>query len=83
MLIVCWTALTVVLQVIAGIDAYMKEERKSQDEALYLYCLHRLLVICPYCRIGFEVIDLTEQMNVEWECECCHSTFTEYATHTR
>jgi len=80
--IIAWTALTILCQIIAGIDSYMEQERKEQDEALYMYCLHRTLVICPHCRIAFEVQDLTEQMNVEWHCECCHNDFVEHATHT-
>lgn len=65
------------------VDAYMAQERKKQDEALYLYCVNRTLVICPHCRIAFEVRDLAEQMNVEWHCECCGAEFIEYATHTK
>lgn len=83
MIILCWTAVTLSLHVITCVDSYMEKQRKEQDEALYPYCLNRLLVICPHCRIGFEVQDLSEQMNVEWHCECCHRDFVEYATHTR
>jgi hypothetical protein len=81
-IIACWTISVVILQLIAGVDTYMAEKRKEQDEALYMYCLHRTLVICTHCRIAFEVQDLTEQMNIEWHCECCHNDFTEYATHS-
>jgi hypothetical protein len=80
--IIAWTAFTILLNVIAGLDQYAQSERKEQDDKLYTYCLYRLLVICPHCRIAFEVTDLAEQMNVEWECDCCHNTFVEHATHT-
>ena len=81
-MILLLTALVVSLQVISGTDEVMASEKKLQDENLYTYCLYRTLVICPNCRLGFEVRDLTEQMNVEWHCECCHNNFVEYATHT-
>ena len=82
-MIVFLTAIIAALQVIAQTDKVMQVERKQQDEALYYYCLNRMLVICPHCRIAFEVTDLNEQMNVEWECQCCHHKFVEYATHTK
>ena len=81
-MIIAWTALTVLFQIIAGTDSYMEQERRGQDDALYVYCLYRTLVICPHCRIAFEVQDLTEQMNVEWQCRCCGNSFVEHATHT-
>jgi hypothetical protein len=81
-MILVGTIATVLLQVLAALELCAASARKRHDEALYEYCLHRLLVICPICRVGFEVQDLTEQMNIEWSCECCGTTFREYATHT-
>ena len=82
-MIILWTGVTLALQLIAEVDKFMNKKRKEQDEALYDYCLNRLLIICPYCRIGFEVEDLAQQMNVEWQCACCGNHFVEYGTHTR
>lgn len=82
-MIIIITTLVAALQVISKVDKIMQAERKQQDEDLYDYCLNRMLVICPHCRIGFEVTDLTEQMNLEWQCECCRVKFVEYSTHTK
>ena len=55
----------------------------EQDSALLEYCMMRVLVICPRCRVAFRVTGLDEQMNVEWRCSCCGCEFREYATHTK
>lgn len=76
------TVVTVLLNTITVLDKVHAKALASQDDALFAYCRDRLLVICPECRLAFEVTELSEQFNVEWTCDCCHTTFREHATHT-
>ena len=65
------------------LDDAQKKHLKEVDEALYDYCLHRGLVICPRCRTPFKVSSLEEQFNLDWECACCGTRFVEHPTHTQ
>ena len=81
-LTVITTIATILLQTTATLDKVHRIVIRKQDEILYAYCENRLLVICPDCRIAFEVTGLHEQFNVEWTCNSCGTTFREHATHT-
>lgn len=73
----------VVSSVVHLLDQCACAHGKRVDEATYDYCLNRVLVICPNCRVGFEVTCVEEQFNMEWACACCGASFREYPTHTR
>ena len=75
------TIAAVLLQTTATLDRVHKVAIRDQDDLLFVYCMNRILVICPECRIAFEVTGLHEQFNVEWICDCCGTAFREHATH--
>lgn len=76
------TVAAVLLNTISVLDNAHRSALYKQDDALFVYCRDRVLIICPECRMAFEVTELHEQFNIEWTCDCCHTTFREHATHT-
>lgn len=75
------TIATLLLQTTATLDKVHRIAVRNQDDLLFAYCVNRTLVICPECRIAFEVTGLHEQFNVEWVCSSCGTAFREHATH--
>jgi tRNA(Ile2) C34 agmatinyltransferase TiaS len=55
---------------------------RKQDDELLEHLLSRTHVICPDCRLMFEVRCLEEQFNTQWRCAACGCQFREYAHHT-